>query len=81
MADAKFEVYGPDGSLWFSSADRVLRVLTVSDLNPSETTLVDPEISPQSAIPQTHYGAPAIVTNGSITYTDAVSSRPPVIMY
>ena len=80
MADAKFEVYGPDGSLWFSSADRVLRVLTVSDLNPTETTLVDPEISPQSAIAQVHDGSAPIISNGSIQYDEAVI-RAPVILY
>ena len=82
MAEAKFEVYGPDGSLWFSSADRVLRVLTVSDLNPSETTYADPEISPESTIAQGHSGGSGSVSNGAITFPPfQPRDAPPVIMY
>lgn len=82
MAEAKFEVYGEDGSVVFSSADRVLRVLTVSDLNPSQTSYTDPEITPESTVAQGHSGGGGSVSNGAITFPPfQPRTGPPVIMY
>lgn len=80
---ARFEVYDTSGAVVFSTGDRVLRVLSVSDVSPSASTYLDPEISSNSAILQGTSNLNGIATAGQVNYSggDVGVARRPVILY